>query len=221
METPHKNIIKKQRYRPFTATILFPLSLGCVLYAFSDAKIFDKVHKDTNIPEYSAATFVGDSIRSVEAFAKVYKVLQSPRCVNCHPAGDIPLQGDDRKLHAMHPRRGEDGKGVLTMKCTNCHQPENTPGIHTPPGNPKWHLPPANMKMVFEGKKPHELAKQLKDPAQNGNKDVKALIAHADDDLVLWGWKPGEGRTLPPYSHKEFKEAWITWLKTGAYAPAE
>lgn len=162
---------------------------------------------------------VKDSVESVKAFEKVYAVLMSPRCMNCHPAGDIPLQGDDSHLHAMLPKRGTDGKGVYAMKCMNCHQPTNTPGLHTPPGNPNWHLPPADMKMVFEGRSPYELAKQLVDPEQNGHKDIKKLIEHADDDLVLAGWNMGEGRTLPPLSHAEFKKAWITWLKTGAYAP--
>jgi hypothetical protein len=162
---------------------------------------------------------VKDSVESVKAFEKVYAVLMSPRCMNCHPAGDVPLQGDDSHLHAMLPKRGTDGKGVYAMKCMNCHQPTNTPGLHTPPGNPNWHLPPADMKMVFEGRSPYELAKQLVDPEQNGHKDIKKLIEHADDDLVLAGWNMGEGRTLPPLSHAEFKKAWITWLKTGAYAP--
>jgi hypothetical protein len=36
-----------------------------------------------------------DSVESVKAFMDVYKVLTSPRCMNCHPAGDVPLQGDD------------------------------------------------------------------------------------------------------------------------------
>lgn len=162
-----------------------------------------------------------DSVASVKAFEKVYAVLMSPRCMNCHPAGDVPLQGDDSHLHAMLPKRGTDGKGVYAMKCMNCHQPTNTPGLHTPPGNPNWHLPPADMKMVFEGRSPYELAKQLVDPKQNGHKDVKKLIEHADDDLVLAGWNMGEGRTLPPMSHAEFKKAWITWLNTGAFAPKE
>ncbi|UIR56859.1 hypothetical protein LZQ00_03335 [Sphingobacterium sp. SRCM116780] len=162
-----------------------------------------------------------DSIKSVEAFKKVYAVLQSPRCMNCHPSGDIPLQGDKSKLHAMFPKRGHEGKGMLTMKCGNCHQDENTAGLKTPPGSPNWHLPPADMKMVFQGKSAYELAKQLVDRKQNGNKDLKALIAHADDGLVKWGWEPGEGRTLPPISHAAFKEAWITWLTTGAYAPTK
>ena len=161
-----------------------------------------------------------DSLESVEAFMQVYKVLMSPRCMNCHPSGDIPLQGDDSHVHTMMPKRGRAGKGVYAMKCSNCHQPENTPGLHTPPGNPNWHLPPANMKMVFQGRGPHELAKQLTDPKQNGNKDTKQLIEHASDGLVKAGWNPGEGRTLPPLAYEDFKKAWITWIDKGAYAPA-
>ena len=160
-----------------------------------------------------------DSITSVKAFKQVYTVLMSARCMNCHPSGNIPLQGDDNHLHTMSPQRGIDGKGVYAMKCSNCHQPTNTPGLHTPPGNPNWHLPPANMKMVFQGRTPRQLAKQLIDPKQNGHKDMKQLIAHADDGLVLSGWAPGDGRTLPPMSHAAFKKAWITWITTGAYAP--
>ena len=160
-----------------------------------------------------------DSLTSLKAFKEVYRVLKSPRCMNCHPSGDIPLQGDDNHLHTMSPKRGVEGKGMFAMKCANCHQPTNTPGLHTPPGNPNWHLPPANMKMVFQGKTAYQLAKQLINPKQNGNKNMQQLIEHADDGLVLSGWNPGEGRTLPPISHAEFKKAWITWIKTGAYAP--
>lgn len=160
-----------------------------------------------------------DSVASVKAFEQVYKVLMSPRCMNCHPSGDVPLQGDDSHLHEMFPKRGHDGKGVFAMKCANCHQPNNTAGVHTPPGNPDWHLPPADMKMVFQGKTAHELAKQLTNPKQNGNKSMKQLLAHADDGLVLAGWNPGEGRSTPPMSHAAFKKAWITWINTGAYAP--
>lgn len=160
-----------------------------------------------------------DSVASVAAFMQVYSVLTSPRCVNCHPSGDVPLQGDNGQLHTMAPKRGIDGKGLYAMKCSNCHQPANTPGRHTPPGNPEWHLPPANMKMVFQGCTPTQLAKQLMDPRQNGQKTIQQLIAHADDGLVLAGWNPGEGRSLPPLSHAQFKEAWITWITKGGYAP--
>jgi hypothetical protein len=160
-----------------------------------------------------------DSVASVKAFQQVYTVLMSARCLNCHPSGDIPLQGDDNHLHAMSPQRGVDGKGVYAMKCSSCHQASNIPGLRTPPGNPNWHLPPSTMKMVFQGRTPHQLAKQLIDPKQNGNKNLKELIAHADDGLVQSAWDPGEGRSLPPMNYALFKKAWITWLTTGAYAP--
>jgi len=200
---------------------------GIIRMAYTMAVILSMVtlmafalHDDKeNFEPPMRAVAVRDSLASVTAFKKVYSVLMSPRCMNCHPSGDIPLQGDDSHLHTMNPQRGIEGKGVFAMKCANCHQPENTPGKNTPPGNPNWHLPPANMKMVFQGKTPYQLAKQLVNPKQNGNKDMKKLLEHADDGLVLAGWNPGEGRTLPPISHAEFKKAWTTWINTGAYAP--
>lgn len=162
-----------------------------------------------------------DSLESLKAFGDVYRVLMSPRCMNCHPAGDVPLTGDDSQLHNMSPQRGKDGKGVYAMKCANCHQPTNIAGLNKPPGHPNWHLPPANMKMIFQGRTPGQLARQLLNPKTNGNKSLKQLIEHADDGLVKAGWNPGEGRTLPPLTHEEFKKAWITWLTKGAHVPAE
>jgi hypothetical protein len=164
-------------------------------------------------------TIYKDSLESVQAFMKVYKVLMSPRCMNCHPSGDVPLQGDDSRLHTMLPRRAKDGKGMYAMKCSNCHQPTNLEGLHKPPGHPDWHLPPANMKMVFQGRTPEQLAKQLVNSKTNGNKTLRQLIEHADDGLVKIGWDMGEGRKSPPLSHEEFKKAWITWIEKGAYAP--
>jgi hypothetical protein len=162
-----------------------------------------------------------NSTASVAAFMKVYEVLMSPRCMNCHPAGDIPLQGDDSHLHTMSPIRGKDGKGVYAMKCSNCHQPTNAPGLNTPPGNPKWALPPADMKMVFEGKSPRELALQIMDYKRNGHKNKAQLIAHARDTLVKAGWNMGEGRKPPPLSYKEFVEVWDLWINSGGIAPRD
>ena len=160
-----------------------------------------------------------DSIASVAAFEDVYKVLMHPRCMNCHPKGDIPLQGDDSHLHAMSPRRGKDGNGLYAMKCKNCHQPKNTPGEHTPPGNPKWALPPSHMKMVFEGKTAHELAIQIMDYNRNGHKTKAKLLEHARDTLVKAGWDMGEGRVPPPLAYNDFVKAWDTWIEKGGYAP--
>lgn len=160
-----------------------------------------------------------DSVESVKAFMEVYKVLMSPRCMNCHPAGDIPLQGDDSHLHQMLPKRGVDGKGVYAMKCANCHQSTNSPGLHTPPGNPVWHLPPADTKMVFQGRSPRQLALQIMDAKQNGHKNKQQLLQHAGDTLVKAGWNMGEGRKPPPLSYNAFVKAWNTWIYKGGYAP--
>jgi len=207
--------IKSDRYFPVRTITVITIMLSFIAImssAFETKEAFTS--KDVTNDH-----IVKDSVESVKAFMQVYKVLMSPRCMNCHPSGDIPLQGDDSHIHTMLPKRGKDGKGLYAMKCTNCHQPENTVGIHMPPGSPAWHLPPSNMKMVFQGRTPNQLAKQLVDPKRNGNKSMAQLLAHADDALVMVGWDPGEGRSLPPMTHAEFKKEWTTWINNGAYAP--
>src|SRR5438132_8293225 len=98
------------------------------------------------------------------AFLQVYKVFTSPRCQNCHPPGDAPLQGDDSHVHLQNVKRGKDGHGVYGMRCNTCHQTTNLPGENMPPGNPKWSLPSPAHKMVFVGRSPAELCHQLSDP---------------------------------------------------------
>jgi hypothetical protein len=75
------------------------------------------------------------------------------------------------------------------------------------------------MKMVFQGRTPRQLAKQLIDPKQNGHKNKGELIAHAWDGLVVGAWNAGEGRPAPPMSHAAFAKAWVAWISKGAYAP--
>lgn len=207
------NIFRFPRVKTIIVLLFVVATIAVTNSAFTNKRDVDIPLVNTN------AAINKDSVESVQAFMKVYKVLMSPRCMNCHPSGDSPLQGDDSHLHKMMPKRGQDGKGLYAMKCMNCHQPSNTAGVHTPPGNPNWKLPPANMKMVFQGRSPRQLARQIIDPKQNGNKTKEKLLEHAHDALVLAAWNPGEGRTLPPMSHEEFVKAWNTWINKGAYAP--
>ena len=44
--------------------------------------------------------------RSVALFQEMGKVIQSPRCINCHPRTDRPLQGDDMHPHSPPVARG-------------------------------------------------------------------------------------------------------------------
>src|SRR5260370_7797603 len=98
-----------------------------------------------------------DAAASRTAFLQVYRVLTSPRCQNCHPAGDAPLQGDDSHTHLQNVKRGKDGHGVSAMRCDTCHQATNLAGDHLPPGNPKSGLPSPHHKLVFFAPTPPQL----------------------------------------------------------------
>src|SRR4029078_151075 len=62
-----------------------------------------------------------DAAASRVAFLEVYKVLMHSRCMNCHPNGDQPLQGEDSHVHTMNVKRGDTGTGEYALKCGNCH----------------------------------------------------------------------------------------------------
>jgi hypothetical protein len=168
------------------------------------------------------------------AFAEAYRVFMHPRCVNCHPAGDSPLRGEDSRPHTgLRLRRGSDGQGVFTLKCTNCHQAQNQQGLHMPPGapnilkdgsidlnNPRWHLPAMKTPMIFQGRSEAQLCRQLKDPKHNGGLTSEQLIHHVSNDpLVRWGWNPGEGRSVPPLTHDQFVVSVKEWLDNGGACP--
>jgi len=158
--------------------------------------------------------------RARAAFLAVIPVLKHPRCLNCHATGDFPRQGDDSRVHVQNVRRGVDGKGKYGQKCSACHQEQNVVGLNMPPGAPNWHLPPAAMPMIWEGRTAGQICRQLKDPKQNNGKTVAQIVEHVTEDkLVLWGWNPGEGRTLPPMSHSEFAQKFQDWARFGAACP--
>jgi hypothetical protein len=149
----------------------------------------------------------------------IYAVLQHPRCVNCHPAGDVPLQGDDHRPHAQNVQRGPDGEGLYAMRCSTCHQEHNLAGPKLPPGAPHWKLPTKETPLVFEGRSSSELCEQLRDPARNGGKSPQDLLHHTEDALVLWGWKPGEGRTPVSTPYADFVAAMRAWVESGCDCP--
>lgn len=155
---------------------------------------------------------------SKAAFLEAYRVFMHPRCMNCHPSGDIPLQGDDSRLHAQGVKRGPDGKGLYAGKCSNCHQEQHVPGANMPPGHALWHLPPANRKMIFQGKTARQLAMHFKDNNYTGFKDFKKdMIHHVEHEpLVKNSWTYG---TPPPLTHEEFVAKVKEWIAKGAAIP--
>lgn len=158
------------------------------------------------------------------SFEVVRSVLQHPRCQNCHPGGDQPLQGDNGLVHTQNVQRGPEGKGMPGQECTTCHGPANTPatyGLHIPPGvETGWRMPPPDHKMVFVNVPAAELCEHVRDPKTNGDMDLAKLEHHVTDPLVAWGWTPGLGRTVIPVDRPTFIQHWNNWLHAGMPCPA-
>jgi hypothetical protein len=54
----------------------------------------------------------------------------------------------------------------------------------------------------------------------NGSKTGEQIVEHlSKDPLVGWAWNPGEGRTIPKMSHKDFSAKMNEWVKKGAACP--
>jgi hypothetical protein len=165
----------------------------------------------------SFSSIADTAARSAAIFTELGKVLTHPRCLNCHPAGDRPRQGDMARLHQPPVERGADGFGLPAMRCPICHLQANfnPAGV---PGNPIWHLAPR--EMGWEGKTLGEICAQIKDPARNGNRSLDALIEHiGEDHLVGWAWAPGYGRQPAPGTQKQAGALVEAWVKTGAECP--
>jgi hypothetical protein len=160
----------------------------------------------------------------VAAFQTVKAVLQDPRCQNCHPPTDTPLQGDQSRVHDQNIQRGPTGHGAAGAECFNCHGVANPPpsyGANLPPGvATDWHMPPPERRMVFMGLNARELCEGLKDPSRNGGMDLPALVTHVSSDpLVLWGWDPGYGRRPVQVARAEFLAKFKTWAQAGGPCP--
>jgi hypothetical protein len=157
--------------------------------------------------------------RAVALFQEAGKVIFSPRCMNCHPAGERPTQTDRMRPHQPLVVRGDGGMGPPGgLACTTCHHEANYDPAGVP-GNPKWALAPA--EMAWQGKTLGQICVQIKDKDRNGGKDMAALIKHmAEDELVGWGWDPGAGRTPAPGTQKQFGELIKAWADAGATCPA-
>ena len=157
-----------------------------------------------------------------ESFDRIMSVLTHPRCMNCHPSDNIPMQGLDGHMHYFSISGGEDGEGFASLKCFSCHQDKNNPNSGVP-GAPHWKLAPPSMG--WQGLSKSEIARSLLDPERNGNRDREELIRHlTEDSLVLWAWNPGTTATgklreTPPVSFEAFRKAVHQWFDNGNPIP--
>ena len=159
---------------------------------------------------------------SVALFTEAAKVIESPRCMNCHPVSRTPTQGDDMHPHVPFLQAGPEGHGPDGLTCAACHQATNvatySQPIATIPGNAHWGLAPASM--AWQGKSKAEICAQLKDKRRNGNRTLAQISSHmGEDSLVGWAWDPGEPRKPAPGSQAEFAKLIEAWIASGAACP--
>jgi hypothetical protein len=174
---------------------------------------------DTVLKPVSAFAGIGNErARSLALFHEASKVILSPRCMNCHPDGDRPTQGDAMRLHEPLVVRGPAGLGVPAMQCSTCHQSTNSDDGHVP-GNPGWRLAPAFL--AWQGKSLGGICRLLADSTRNGGRGKAALVQHmAQDPLVGWAWRPDRGRRPAPGTQQQFGAIIDAWLKSGSACPS-
>src|SRR5438552_5199858 len=166
-------------------------------------------------PPSAFAAISDPAERSRAIFAEAAKVRTQPRRMNCHPATDRVLQGNDKHQHQPVATR--------QTPCVTCHTDRNFTleehaSYRSIPGHPRWGLAP--IEMAWEGKSVGEICAQLKDPKRNGGRDLALLHEHiAHDDLLAWGWNPGSGRAPAPGSQARLGELIQAWIDTGAHCP--
>jgi len=187
------------------------------LFAFN----FDSPELDHHT---NATKNISSLSNSEEPFEIMMQVIAHQRCVNCHPSGDRPRQGDENRVHNFNIQRGEDGHGMLNAKCSTCHQSENN-NFSGVPGAPHWHLAPKSM--AWEGLSKLEIAQSMLDKSKNGGRSIEEIGKHLTGDLlVLWAFDPGinnEGvpREKPPVSKEDYLKAVKQWIAEGAVIPKE
>ncbi len=172
-----------------------------------------------NLSEYSSQNA---SQLSDTHFDMMMSVLTHKRCINCHPSGDRPKQGEDSHIHLFEVARGEDGHGLPAMHCNTCHQEENN-DFSGVPGAPHWHLAPRTM--AWEGLDKIQIAQSMLDRQKNGGRSAEEIRKHLTEDLlVLWAFDPGKNllgddRERPPITKEAYIEAVNAWFENGANIP--
>lgn len=206
-------------------TVSFVLALAAGIVAGNMSSENAAAQKQRELQSPGAFSSIADrAARSKALFLEAAKVITDPRCMNCHPAGDHPLQGDDHHIHQPAAFRGEANNGGPGLKCATCHSSRNftlsvgEASYQSIPGHPRWALAP--LEMAWEGKSVGDICRQIKDPTRNGGRSLALLHEHfAKDDLVAWAWSPGAGRMPAPGTQEQLGTLIQAWIETGAECP--
>lgn len=168
----------------------------------------------------------------LEAWSRIFEVTSHPRCSNCHtgpsdrPMWSGPSYGEARP-HGMNIQAGESRIGIETLPCSTCHTTKDTDWDNAnakPHSAPRvamnWSLAP--VEAHWFGRTTEQICAQLRDPEQNGDRDMLELAEHLNHDLILhWAWNPGGGREPAPYSLQLHVNDLLTWGVAGMPCPQD
>jgi hypothetical protein len=221
--TGHVSKLNWDSLRIRSAAILF-VGAGCASLMFVIGADSTAAQNANELRPPSAFSNIQDpQLRSRALFTEAAKVIMNPRCVNCHPATEHPLQGNDQHIHMPPAIRGDNGDGIGGNTCGACHMELNVTlheaaSYQSVPGRPGWMLAPR--AMAWEGKSMTEICEQLKDPARNSDRNLMLLYEHfLTSELIGWAWNPGLGRDPVPGTQQQLAELIKAWIDTGAVCP--
>ena len=114
-------------------TVSFVLALAAGIAAGNMSSENAAAQKQRELQSPGAFSSIADrATRSKVLFLEAAKVITDPRCMNCHPAGDHPLQGDDHHIHQPAAFRGKAHDASVSVCGQGVRQqsspPENDPG---------------------------------------------------------------------------------------------
>src|SRR6188472_349258 len=105
---------------------LFHAVLGgaCATAAMAQMQNTGPLKRDLR-PLSSFSSITNPAERSRALFGEIAKVLTHPSCMNCHPAGEHPLQGAEQRPHIPPVWRSRPAVADPGTNCAGCHTDSN------------------------------------------------------------------------------------------------
>ena len=153
--------------------------------------------------------------RSAAYFTELGKVLTYPRCLNCHPAGDRPRQGDMARLHQPPVERGR-----RRLRPSGAALSDLPSGSELREGARKPDLASRAARNGLGRQDAEPDLRPDQGPRAERHRSLETLVEHiGEDHLVGWAWAPGPGRQSAPGTQKEAGALVAAWVQTGAACP--
>ena len=162
--------------------------------------------------------------RSRALFNEIAKVVTHPRCMNCHPAGNHPLQGDDRHEHLPPVPRGEAGLGVAGLNCATCHTERNFTlvGAARPTRAFRAIRAGASRRSKWPGKASRSARSASSSRTRRATADARSRCCTSISRTTTWSRGAGsraKGASRRRADQKQLGALAQAWIESGAQCP--